>query len=122
MTEVEFDAGIILKERERCGLHDLQRLWQQMITTSSFCTMSPAVGEWVLKCANEETKENGQHCLGLAKIAKHVTPELSSLAGTNGKHDAGDDAHLAYAVFAGLVQRVKKTKADAPGSADSCAR
>ena len=39
--------------------------------------------------------------------------ELQHLAGMKGRHDAGDDAHLAFAVFAKLVYRMKQIQGGA---------
>ena len=106
--QISYDAEIISQEMGRCGLHDMQQLWERIISTRGFCTMSPIVGKWVLSCANQQTKEDGQHALGLGKIASYVAPEWKHLAGTEGSHDAGRDAQLAFYVFAALAHRAKE--------------
>jgi hypothetical protein len=104
----EVVAAIISQELGRCALHAEQQMWHHIAQApSGLCLMSPVVGTWVLICAQRETKEQGYHTLALRQLADLLTPDLVALAGEKGRHDAGDGARLAYAIFACLVQRAK---------------
>jgi DNA polymerase III epsilon subunit-like protein len=103
--QIEFDAGIILCELRRCGLDELATTWQRM-AARGFCTMSSALGRWVLMNAGEQVQEDetARHFLGLKTISRTLKiPDCESLVAQH--HDAGTDAKLTCLVCASVLQR-----------------
>ena len=97
--QIEFDAGVIYSELGRCGLNDLQTKWMTMVR-KGFCTMSPSLGRWLLKCNGEDIGATTvQHALGLNKVAKLILPEHDEIK----HHDAECDAKLCRMTFVALV-------------------
>ena len=98
--QIEFDAGVISQELSRCGLTDLQTQWMVMVKKKGFCTMSPSLGRWLLKCNGEDVgPATVQHALGLNKVAKLILPEQDEIK----HHDAEFDAKLCRMIFVALV-------------------
>jgi len=100
--QIEFDAGVISQELNRCGLTDLQAQWMKIVRQRGFCTMSPSFGRWLLKCNGEDVGPTTvQHALGLIKVAKLILPEQDEIK----HHDAESDAKLCRMVFVALVEK-----------------
>eukprot|EP00973_Karenia_brevis_P091435 12407422-Karenia_brevis.AAC.1 len=99
---LEFDAGIILNELNRCGLHDLHAAWLQF-AQQGFCTMDFEVGRWVLACRNQETgPESVKHCLALKTIVRHVIQEHNEMFRQHS--DACVGAQCTRLVYATILQ------------------
>jgi len=103
---LEFDAGVILQELARCGLHKLHDAWKR-IAQEGFCTMDFEVGRWVLTCSGSEVgPQSAKHCLGLKNIVRYLLPERFVMLDQH--HDAGVDAQLTRLVYAALLERARE--------------
>ena len=66
---LEFDAGIIDREFQRCGLKDLREEWQR-VAKNGYCTMNPELGRWIRMTSGREVGPGtAKHCEGLQAIA-----------------------------------------------------
>ena len=103
---MEFDAGIILHELNRCGLDDLAKIWTSIARKSGkgFCTMCPEAGRWLRHACGEEVgPETAKHTLGLEPMVKRLTPDEKWRLANH--HDAGTDSILARCLFNELLRR-----------------
>ena len=100
---LEFDAGILLRELNRCGLVDLASTWTS-IARKGFCTMSPVAGRWLRQACGEEVgAETAKHTLGLDPMVKRLAPD--SAWRLENHHDAGTDSWLTRQLFSELLRR-----------------
>ena len=108
--QLEYDAGIILNELARCGLHEFHDAWKR-IAQKGFCTMDYEVGRWVYTCAGQEVgPETAKHSIGLEKIVPLLKDPLSDEhieMLKNHHHQADVDAQLTRLVYAALLARAK---------------
>ena len=101
---LEFDAGIITAELERCGLCDLKMFWEDYLR-EGICTMDPDIGSWVRE-QNGITDYHGQPIvgpLGLRSAISLLVPDSNTLS--HGHHAADVDAKMAWLVCRELVTR-----------------
>ena len=106
---LEFDAGIILNELARCGLHELHDAWKR-VAHKGFCTMDYEVGRWVYGCMGQEVgEETAKHIIGLASIVPLLKDPLSDehIKMLKQQHQADVDAQLTWLVYAALLTRAK---------------
>jgi len=102
----EFDAGIIMQELENANLHHWRRQWFDM-AAKGFCTMDPAIGEWVQHChGRDRTKdEDGKQVLGLDTLVSLLLPKVGATKTLLDKrHSAGADAQLHRLVFIAMMR------------------
>lgn len=89
---LEFDAGIIANELERCHMI-LEKSKFEKIARLGLCTMDPEIGRWVLQCwGDDEGNDASKNTLGLKRLVTKVTPEHVGLLEKH--HTAGADALL----------------------------
>ena len=96
----QFDAGIILRELGRCGLHDLVSLWDRF-AREGFCTMNIPFCRWATLRADQgdQASAKGKLILGLPILARAFrVPNCATLLAQH--HDAGVDADLTATVYA----------------------
>ena len=100
--QLEFDAGVIDQELQRCGLESLRLEWARL-ARCGYCTMNPEAGRWLLQCAGQETGlETTKHILGLVRTMGLLG--LRRDASSQGR-DAASDAKMTRLVYATLLQR-----------------
>ncbi len=100
---LEFDAGIIDCELNRCGLAALREEWRR-IARDGFCTMNPELGRWMRVTSGREVgPPTAKHCEGLPATVQVLLPNKSLLLA--GLHDAGCDAELTRSIYVKLLKR-----------------
>ncbi len=107
--QLEFDAGIILSELARCGLHELRDAWKR-VAQKGFCTMDYEVGRWVYACVGREVgPETAKHIIGLDSIVLVLKEPLRDehIKMLKNHHQADVDAQLTWLVYAALLERAK---------------
>ena len=110
--QIEFDAGIILRELRRCGMDDQCREWAT-IARNGFCTMSPVAGRWLREaCGLEAGAPTSQPCLPLELMTKILAPSLLELLSKK-HHEAGVDAQITRSLYLALCQCTDPTKMEA---------
>ena len=110
--QIEFDAGIILRELRRCGMDDHCREWAT-IARSGFCTMSPVAGRWLREaCGLEVGAPTSQPCLPLQLMTQILAPSLLELLAKR-HHEAGVDAQVTRSLYLALCQCTDATKMEA---------
>ena len=110
--QLEFDAGIILRELRRCGLTSLSQTWAKIARRDcrGFCTMSPEVGRWLGQASGGDAgPATSKQCLGLKKVVKILAPSLSALLMAK-HHEAGADAQLTRSIYLALQRCMDTTK------------
>ena len=107
--QIEFDAGIILRELRRCGMDDHCREWTT-IARNGFCTMSPVAGRWLREaCGMEVGAPTSQPCLPLELMTQILAPSLLELLSRK-HHEAGVDAQITRSLYLALCQCTNPTK------------
>ena len=107
--QIEFDAGIILRELRRCGMDDHCREWAA-IARKGFCTMSPVAGRWLREaCGLEVGAPTSQHCLPLKLMTQILAPSLLELLAKK-HHEAGVDAQITRSLYLALGHCTDPTK------------
>ena len=110
---LEFDAGIIMNELERCGLHDLQCEWAGAMREGT-CTMDPEILRWIRECHGQETF--GKHLrLNLKDMVRAMVPDSEHLLSSH--HTAGADAQMHRLLYLAMHTLIMK----APTSTRDCA-
>ena len=103
---LEFDAGMIDREFQRCGLKDLREEWQR-IAKNGYCTMNPELGRWIRILSGREVgPDTAKHCQGLRATMQALLP--SEIHRLSNHHDSGCDADLARAIYTELLNRSKQ--------------
>ena len=103
---LEFDAGIIMKELERAGMHHWQQRWSD-IAKKGFCTMDADIGEWAQSCAglDREQSETGSQVMSLNMAARLLLPKDEATKSLLGKiRTAGADAQLHRRLFLEMMK------------------
>eukprot|EP00973_Karenia_brevis_P070229 9761275-Karenia_brevis.AAC.3 len=104
--QLEFDAGVIATELQRCGLDELHSHWLR-IARRGYCTMNPDAGRWLLMRAGHDVgPETKQHTLGLIR-----TLQILGLASDDDKRpqrDAAYDARMTRLVYLALLTCAKE--------------
>ena len=85
-----FDAGIILKEMGRVGLHDRTEEWMQLVSPG-LCTMDPSIGQWVREQIGVWDVPR-KIPMRLKDAVAHLLPNHAELLSLH--HHAGNDAHM----------------------------
>ena len=100
---LEFDAGVIDCELNRCGLTELREEWR-CFARNGFCTMNPELGRWVRIASGREVgAPTAKHCEGLAATLQLLLPDKAMLL--SGHHDAGRDAELTRSIYVALLRK-----------------
>jgi len=98
---LEFDAGIIANEMQRCGMFKLMGTFEDY-ARRGLCTMDPYIGRWLMQCYGEDVgPSTSMNVLSLKKIVELALPEEKHLLEKH--HSAGADSllvrKLAYALW-----------------------
>ena len=110
--QIEFDAGIILRELRRCGMDDHCREWATT-ARNGFCTMSPVAGRLLREaCGLEVGAPTSQPCLPLQLMTQILAPSLLELLAKK-HHEAGVDAQVTRSLYLALCQCTDPTKMEA---------
>ena len=106
---LEFDAGIIRSELNRCSLEEFQDQWASMVR-KGICTMDPFIGRWVRTCIGKDPgPESAMNTMGLKELVKLLVPHSEYLLAKH--HAAGADAQmhrLLYIAFLGLMAKASQ--------------
>ena len=101
---LEFDAGIVLEELNRCGLDELAELWSGAIQ-GGFCSMDPDVGHWVRKQAGLADKER-KTPMRLKDMVRLLLPDANALLEKH--HSAGNDSRMHWLLCRELERRCRE--------------
>ena len=101
-----FDAGIILRELERCGLNQLATAWQSIVR-SGFDTMAPEVAIWVLQSCGKAYKETETAKTNMKLPEMHYALLGPASGQAMQLHTAGNDARMTREIAVSLVSRVR---------------
>jgi len=98
---LEFDAGIIANEMNRCGMFKLMDTFEDY-ARRGLCTMDRDIGRWLMQCYGQDVGPNtSMNVLSLKKIVELALPEEKHLLEKH--HSAGADSllvrKLAYALW-----------------------
>ena len=110
---LEFDAGIVSAELDRCGLGDLKEDWEEAVR-NGICTMDPDIAVWLreVNCIRDhrDNKPISYNIpLGLKDATRLLVPDCQDL---RQKHHAADkDATMAWLICRELVARCKGSSA-----------
>ena len=85
-----FDAGIILKEMGRAGLHDRAAEWVELVGRG-LCTMHPSISQWVREQIGVWDVPR-KIPMRLKDAVAHLLPNHAELLALH--HHAGNDAHM----------------------------
>lgn len=103
---LEFDAGCIDREFQRCGLNDLREEWQR-VAKNGYCTMNPELGRWIRTTSGREVGAGtAKHCEGLQATVRAVLPAEIHFLGDH--HNARCDASLTKAIYTELLKRSRQ--------------
>ena len=105
--QIEFDAGVIAAELERCGLNDLKTFWEQAVR-EGICTMDPAIAVWVREGMTDPRDDkpiSWNTPLGLTLATQLLVPQSEELRRQH--HSADKDAAMAWLFCRELVSRCK---------------
>ena len=102
--QIEFDAGIIARELDRCGLHDLSAFWCEAVR-AGVCTMDPTLCNWirVLSGDGEAAGRPRTGPLGIKDSVLLMVPHTKEL---RQKHHAADkDAEMTWLLCKSIASR-----------------
>ena len=85
-----FDAGIVLREMGRAGLHDSMGQWALM-ASKGLCTMDPSISHWVRQQIGASDVPRNI-TLRLKDAVADILPEHARLLSHH--HHAGNDAQM----------------------------
>ncbi len=109
--QLEFDAGIILYELERCGLHELKCRWAA-IARKGTCTMDPVIGRWLRICFGEDCGHvMTKNCIPLATLVEKLVDGGKDLLKNH--HNAGADAEMHRLLYISLIDLATRTTSPA---------
>ena len=97
---LEFDAGILVQEMNRCGLADLATLWAEAME-GGFCSMQANVGHWVRRQAGLMDQER-KTPMRLKDMVHLLLPEAPDLLEKH--HSAGNDSHMHWLLGQKIAQ------------------
>ena len=60
--QIEFDAGVIAAELQRCGLHEESQFWHRAVQ-GGICTMDPSLCNWI-RDVSGDVDAKGRSCTG----------------------------------------------------------
>ena len=87
---LEFDAGIIANEMNRCGIFKLMDTFEDY-AHRGLCTMDPYIGRWLMQCYGQYVGLNtSMSVLSLKKIVELALPEEKHILEKH--HSAGSDS------------------------------
>jgi len=96
---LEFDAGIILRELQRCALPDEAAAWEAL-AHGGYCTMNADLGGWVLPRLPKEAQNEhvGKRFQSVTTMVEALKVEGSDNFLTH-HHDAESDAQAAFLIY-----------------------
>ncbi len=108
---LEFDAGVISTELERCGLGSLRREWGRFVRTG-FCTMDPDVGRWVRSCNGKDPgPSTAKNSTSLKEMVRWLVPRADALLAKH--HSAQADAMMHRLVYINLLRLQREARESA---------
>ena len=104
---LEFDAGIIRFELDRCNLLEINDQWWASMMRKGICTMDPYIGRWVRTCFGKDPgPETAMNVMSLQELLKWTMPQSDHLLAKH--HAAGADAHMHRLLYIGLLKLMSK--------------
>ena len=106
--QIEFDAGVIAAELQRCGLHKELQLWDRAVR-GGICTMDPSLCNWI-RDVSGDVDAKGRSCtgpLGLKDCVRFMVPDSAELRRQH--HTADKDAEMAWLLCKVIVARCAQT-------------
>jgi DNA polymerase III epsilon subunit-like protein len=101
---LEFDAGIILRELQRCVLPDEAAAWEAL-AHGGYCTMNADLGGWVLPRLTKEAQNEhvGKRFQSLTTMLEALKVDGSDTFLTH-HHDAESDAEAAFLIYTAALK------------------
>ena len=100
--QIEFDAGVIAAELQRCGLHEELEFWDRAVR-GGICTMDPSLCNWI-RDVSGDVDAKGRSCtgpLGLKDCVRFMVPDSAELRRQH--HIADKDAEMAWLLCKSIV-------------------
>ena len=102
---LEFDAGIIKEELERCGFNQLAEQWAA-VARRGFCSMDPELGRWLSTCHGKECgPPTSKITMKLKELVGYLLPGSAKLL--QAYHTAGADATLHLQLYFKLQEMAR---------------
>ena len=105
---LEFDAGLLIRELQRCGL-DKDAITLEQLAMRGYCTMNPELGSWVIPRLSKEkqTSAIGNRFVSLPSTATALNIErCEELLARH--HDACADAEVAFLIYAAMLKHARE--------------
>ena len=103
--QIEFDAGVIAAELQRCGLREELEFWDKAVR-GGICTMDPLLGNWIRDQIGEQGRSRTGP-LGLKDCVRLMVPNSAELRRQH--HTADKDAEMAWLLCKSIVARCAQT-------------
>ena len=106
--QIEFDAGVIAAELQRCGLHEELEFWDRAVR-GGICTMDPSLCNWI-RDVSGDVDAKGRSCtgpLGLKDCVRFMVPDSAELRRQH--HTADKNAKMAWLLCKVIVTRCAQT-------------
>ena len=106
--QIEFDAGVIAAELQRCGLHQELEFWDKAVR-GGICTMDPLLGNWIRDQIGDVDEQGRSRTgpLGLKDCVRLMVPNSAELRRQH--HTADKDAEMAWLLCKSIVARCAQT-------------
>ena len=106
--QIEFDAGVIAAELQRCGLQQELEFWDKAVR-GGICTMDPLLGNWIRDQIGDVDEQGRSRTgpLGLKDCVRLMVPSSAELRRQH--HTADKDAEMAWLLCKSIVARCAQT-------------
>ena len=105
---LEFDAGLVDAELQRCGLVELRETWRQ-ISREGYCTMNPDLGRWLQQNAGldvgpeQDWTGRRKHLIGLVATMRALDLQVDEYE--ERAHDSRHHAVMCRQIYLELLRR-----------------
>ena len=99
---IEFDAGVVAVELQRCGLHQQMAFWDKAVR-GGICTMDPVLCNWIRNLSGDVDAQGRSRSgpLGLKDCVRFMVPQSAELQRHH--HAAEKDAEMAWLLCKAIV-------------------
>lgn len=100
--QIEFDAGVVAEELQRCGLHQQMEFWDKAVR-SGICTMDPVLCNWIRDLSGDVDAQGRSRSgpLGLKDCVRFMVPQSADLRRHH--HAADKDAEMVWLLCKAIV-------------------
>ena len=99
---IEFDAGVVAAELQRCGLHQQMAFWDKAVR-GGICTMDPVLCNWIRDLSGDVDAQGRSRSgpLGLKDCVRFMVPQSADLRRHH--HAADKDAEMVWLLCKAIV-------------------